>query len=116
MSKDKQKDIAHLLLTEHQLDVLCEIRQFLLIPHHVQQILSAYQAPTAPLVLPAYEDFLDLLNLARTKYPRIAHAISASMAILESYVNFARQTRVYALAMCTCYLVVSCSDCARAYY
>ena len=101
MSKDEQKDIKHLLLSRHQLEVLCEIRKFLLIPHRVQQILSAYQAPTAPLVLPAYEELLDLFKLARTNYPRIGHAISASMAILESYMGYTRQTRVYALAMCT---------------
>ncbi len=103
MSKDKQRDIAHLLLDKHQLKVLCEICQFLLIPHRVQQILSAYQAPTAPLVLPAYEELLDLFKLARTKYPRIGHVISASMAILESHMGYTRQTRVYALAMCMCY-------------
>ncbi len=43
--------------------------------------------------------FLDLLKLSRAKYTKIAHAISASIAILESYMTYTRRTQVYALAM-----------------
>ncbi|TBU21271.1 hypothetical protein BD311DRAFT_678802 [Dichomitus squalens] len=99
MEKEEQKDIAHYLLDKHELEVLSDIRSFLRIPHQVQQILSASHTATAPLVIPAYEDLLDLLKLARGHYPRIAHAISASASILESYMGYTRHTRVYALAM-----------------
>ncbi|KAM5532394.1 hypothetical protein V8D89_009926, partial [Ganoderma adspersum] len=99
LSKDSQKEIAHFRLSSHDLRVLDDIRGFLRIPHHVQQILSATQSPTAPLVLPTYEELLDLLKLARVKYAKLAHAIAASITILESYMKHTRRTRVYALAM-----------------
>ncbi|CDO76288.1 hypothetical protein BN946_scf184917.g4 [Trametes cinnabarina] len=91
-------EAAH-LLTPTELDVLEDIRGYLLIPHRVQELLSADQSPTASMVLPAYEELLDLLKLARSKYPKISHAIDASIAVLERYMGYTRQNRVYALAM-----------------
>ncbi|KAJ2994371.1 hypothetical protein NUW54_g7561 [Trametes sanguinea] len=62
-------------------------------------LLSAEQTPTASMVLPAYEELLELLGLARLKYPKIGHAIDASKSVLEQYMRYTRQNRVYALAM-----------------
>lgn len=100
-NKDEQADISHLRLNEHHLRVLNDICDFLRIPHQVQQILSSTNTPTAPLVIPTYERFLDLLKLARNKYSKIAHAILASITILKSYMTYTWCTRVYALAMGT---------------
>lgn len=101
MKKPDYDELAHHLLSEKELDVLTDIRGFLLIPHRVQELLSGDQTPTASMVLPAYEELLDLLKLARSKYPKIAHAIDASVSVLEQYLRYTRQTRVYALAMGT---------------
>ena len=99
MDKDEQINLDHLRLNGHHLRVLSDIREFLRIPHQVQQILSSTNTPTAPLILPTYETFRELLVLSRIKYSKIGHAISASIAILELYITYMHRTRVYALAM-----------------
>ncbi|KAJ2975727.1 hypothetical protein NUW54_g11681 [Trametes sanguinea] len=99
MNDPKQMDIAHYLLGATDLRVLEDIREFLLLPHLVQELLSAEQTPTASQALPAYERLLGLLKLAAKKHPKIAHGINASISALEQYMAYTRQTRVYALAM-----------------
>ncbi|EIW65092.1 uncharacterized protein TRAVEDRAFT_33747 [Trametes versicolor FP-101664 SS1] len=99
MKKPDYEELAHHLLSEKELDVLADVRGFLLIPHRVQELLSAEQTPTASMTLPAYEELLELLKLARSKYSKIAHGIEASISVLEQYLRYTRQTRVYALAM-----------------
>lgn len=97
----KQADLEHYLLSAKELEVLQDIRQFLRAPHLVQELLSGEQTPTASRALPAYERLLDMLKLARAKYPKIAHGIDASILALEQYMRYTRQTRAYALAMGT---------------
>ncbi|OJT10844.1 hypothetical protein TRAPUB_12620 [Trametes pubescens] len=99
MKKPNYEELACHLLSEKELDVLVDIRGFLLIPHRVQELLSADQTPTASMTLPAYEELLELLKLARDKYSKIVHGIEASISVLEQYLRYTRQTRVYALAM-----------------
>lgn len=99
MARPKQEDIAHLLLTEPQLEVLSDIREFLHLPHLVQELLSAEQTPTISQALPAYERLLNMLELSETSYPKISHAIRASATALRQYMRYTRQSRVYALAM-----------------
>ncbi|KAI0365534.1 hypothetical protein BV20DRAFT_1038887 [Pilatotrama ljubarskyi] len=87
------------LLSDKTLDVLADIREFLAIPHAVQELLSAENAPTASLVLRAYTDLIDILKDARSALPRVGHGIQAAISALEEYMAYTRQTRVYALAM-----------------
>ncbi|KAJ2973617.1 hypothetical protein NUW54_g12033 [Trametes sanguinea] len=72
------------LLSDKQLDVLSDIREFLSIP---------------PCSLPAYTELIEILKGAKAKLPRIAHGIQAAISALEEYMAYTRQTRVYALAM-----------------
>ncbi|KAF8831071.1 hypothetical protein HHX47_DHR1000060 [Lentinula edodes] len=51
------------------------------------------------VVLPLYEKLILELNAAKEDLPKISHAISASVAKLEEYLQYARQNRVYVLAM-----------------
>ncbi|OSD08725.1 hypothetical protein PYCCODRAFT_1356822 [Trametes coccinea BRFM310] len=87
------------LLSDKTLDVLSDIREFLAIPHAVQELLSAENTPTASLALPAYAELIDILKGAQEKLPRIRHGIQAAISALEEYMAYTRQTRVYALAM-----------------
>ncbi|KAI9058884.1 hypothetical protein FKP32DRAFT_1580955 [Trametes sanguinea] len=99
MESPRQSDISYHLLNEAELQVLQDIRGFLLLPHLVQELLSAEQTPTASQAIPAYERLLNILNLARIKYPKIAHGIEASITAIKQYMCYTRQTRAYALAM-----------------
>ena len=65
----------------------------------MQEYLSSDNAPTAPWVLSAYTEMLDMLELAKVRYPKIQHAIQASILALKKYMAYTRQTRAYALAM-----------------
>ncbi|KAI0349311.1 hypothetical protein OH77DRAFT_1582550, partial [Trametes cingulata] len=94
-----RKHDPDLLLSDKTLEVLCDIREFLAIPHAVQELLSAENAPTASLALPAYADLIEILKASQGKLPRIAHGIQAAISALEEYMAYTRQTRVYALAM-----------------
>ncbi|KAJ2985876.1 hypothetical protein NUW54_g9999 [Trametes sanguinea] len=87
------------LLSDKQLDVLSDIREFLSIPHAVQELLSSENAPTASLALPAYTELIEILKGAKVKLPHIGHGIQAAIGALEQYMAYTRQTRVYALAM-----------------
>ncbi|KAL7282477.1 hypothetical protein ACG7TL_003948 [Trametes sanguinea] len=87
------------LLSDKTLDVLQDIREFLAIPHAVQELLSAENTPTVSLVLPAYAELLEILRAAKSALPRISHGIQAAITALEEYMAYTRQTRVYALAM-----------------
>ncbi|KAI0726791.1 hypothetical protein C8Q72DRAFT_926324, partial [Fomitopsis betulina] len=84
----KQADLEHYLLSAKELEVLQDIHQFLRAPHLVQELLSGEQTPTASRALPAYERLLDMLKLARAKYPKIAHGIDASILALEQYMCY----------------------------
>ncbi|KAI1785697.1 hypothetical protein LXA43DRAFT_1099970 [Ganoderma leucocontextum] len=74
----KYQYLRHHWLNSHQLQVLQDIREFLLIPHNVQELVSGDQTPTAPL----YERLYQSLKKAVEAYPSIAHGIQASMAAL----------------------------------
>ncbi|CDO72044.1 hypothetical protein BN946_scf184943.g79 [Trametes cinnabarina] len=87
------------LLSDKTLDVLQDIREFLAIPHAVQELLSAENTPTVSLVLPAYAALLEILRAAKAALPRISHGIQAAITALEEYMAYTWQTRVYALAM-----------------
>ncbi|KAH9895281.1 ribonuclease H-like domain-containing protein, partial [Cubamyces lactineus] len=94
-----QKHDPDALLSDKTLQVLSDIREFLAIPHAVQELLSAEDTPTVSLALPAYANLIEILKGAQQKLPRISHGIQAAISALEEYMAYTRQTRVYALAM-----------------
>ncbi|KAI0355006.1 hypothetical protein OH77DRAFT_1404202 [Trametes cingulata] len=98
------------LLSDKTLDVLADIREFLAIPHAVQELLSAENTPTASLVLQAYTELIDLLKHSQSTLPRIGHGIQAAISALQEYMAYTRQTRVYALAMSTCFPPGACNN------
>ena len=87
------------LLSDAAIRALKDIRDVLRIPYSVQEYLSSDNAPTAPWVLSAYAEMLEMLELAKLKYPKLRHSIQASSLALKQYMAYTRQTRVYALAM-----------------
>ncbi|OJT08209.1 hypothetical protein TRAPUB_881 [Trametes pubescens] len=92
VGQPKQEDITHLLLSDTQLQVLQDIREFLHAPHSVQELLSAEQTPTISQALPAYKRLLTLLELAASSFPKISHAIQASIVALRQYVHALHST------------------------
>lgn len=99
LNKDGQASIEIHRLSDAQLDVLEDIRDFLRHPHLVQEVLSAQHTPTLSLVIPTYETLIANLKLLTKTLPRIAHAIRASIWKLEHYLKLTRKTHIYALAM-----------------
>ncbi|KII92966.1 hypothetical protein PLICRDRAFT_70282, partial [Plicaturopsis crispa FD-325 SS-3] len=96
---DKQRKISHRQLSVKEREVLHDIRQFLHAPHLVQELVSGQKTPTLSLVLPMYEELIDVLRELSEDLPRISHAINASILKLEQYLGKTRSTRIYALAM-----------------
>ncbi|KAH9937936.1 hypothetical protein B0H21DRAFT_698741 [Amylocystis lapponica] len=103
LNDPKHDDLRCHALDQKQMQVLDEIRQFLQLPHVVQELLSAEMTPTLSQALPAYEKLLRGLKgmLAPGKLGKLAHGISASIDKLQEYLLRARPTRMYSLAMST---------------
>jgi Rad3-related DNA helicase len=78
--------------------VLDKNRQFLALPHAVQELVSAEKTPT-PVMLPAYEELLHLVKLMKPPLPNIAHGINAAIEKLSAYFAKTQKTRMYALAL-----------------
>ena len=99
MNKSKQRDIACYNLTSDDLRVLADIRDFLAIPHDVQQLLSNEKTPTLSNVLPAYEELLCMLKDSVNDFPHLSQAIEVAVSKIEEYVCKAQKTRAYTLAI-----------------
>ncbi|KZT63538.1 hypothetical protein DAEQUDRAFT_680200, partial [Daedalea quercina L-15889] len=101
LKRPNQEAIQHNCLRQVSLELLCDIREFLQVPHLVQEVLSAQKTPTLSMALPGYEKLLAVLRLLKKKLWRIAHGIDACIKKLEEYLGKARQTDMYILAMST---------------
>ncbi|KAF5387624.1 hypothetical protein D9615_000715 [Tricholomella constricta] len=99
LEKPQYTDIQDLLLNDTQLRVLSDIRQFLYVFHTVQEIVSADKTPTLSKVLPLYEKLIMVLQDLKRVIPNLTHVISASEGKLVEYLEMARKTRIYSLAM-----------------
>lgn len=97
----KEQDINEPLLSGVEQRALTDICEFLAAPHAVQELLSAEKTPTLSLVLPMYEDLIQLLTAMLPKLGKIGHAIRTAILKLKEYLAKSRETRVYALAMST---------------
>ncbi|KAJ7659386.1 hypothetical protein B0H17DRAFT_1185541 [Mycena rosella] len=83
LSLDKYSELLYLLLTDLELQVLRDVRQFFQVPHVVQELVSAEKTPT----------------LCIRQLPKLGHAISAAIRKLEEYLALSRRAPIYALAM-----------------
>ncbi|KAI0053799.1 hypothetical protein FA95DRAFT_1481369, partial [Auriscalpium vulgare] len=96
---DSQDALRSRRMDEMDWKVLKDIREFLSIPHSVQQELSFEQTPTLPHVIPAYELLLTMLQDCRTTLPRISAAIDECIRKIQQYMNIERRKPIYALSI-----------------
>ncbi|TEB21112.1 hypothetical protein FA13DRAFT_1643511, partial [Coprinellus micaceus] len=86
-------------MSEEQFAVLNDIRQFLGLFHVVQELVSAEKTPTLSFVLPMYEKLLTMLDDLKCILPEIASAITSSQTKLRGYLNKARGSPAYTMAI-----------------
>ncbi|EAU93647.2 hypothetical protein CC1G_02877 [Coprinopsis cinerea okayama7 len=99
LSMEEWEDLAHLALSDQQVHALVQIRQFLEIPHTVQESLSAEKTPTLPVALPAYEDLLSVLKQFKRLFPDLREGVQASIDKLDEYFAKSRKTPIYTASM-----------------
>ena len=87
--------------TAIDIQVLCDVREFLYVFHVVQELVSAEKTPMLSIVLPMYEKLIIMLGDLKKKIPELSHAISASISKLEEYLTKSRTSKIYSLAMGT---------------
>ncbi len=92
-------DLAMYALSEMELTVLRDIREFLSYAHQVQELVSAEQTPTLSIVIPLYEELLTKLRRLTKEIPKLRHAIEASINKLEEYLAYSRKAKIYNLAI-----------------
>ncbi|KAJ8456137.1 hypothetical protein ONZ45_g18814 [Pleurotus djamor] len=90
-------ELQHHSLSPLELRILNDILKFLLCFHAIQQVVSAEKTPTLCLVLPLYDDLIQMLE--SLNLPELQHAISAAIQKLKEYLAMAQTTRLYTLAM-----------------
>jgi hypothetical protein len=100
LERPEQSDIADLVLDDMDLQVLSDIRKFLNVFHTAQQIVLAEKTPTLSIVIPIYERLITMLTDLKKHIPNLAHVINASIDKLREYMEKARSTKMYVLAMC----------------
>jgi hypothetical protein len=100
LERPEHSDIADLVLDDMDLQVLSDIRKFLNVFHTAQQIVSAEKTPTLSIVIPIYEQLISMLTDLKKHIPNLTHAINASIDKLKEYMEKARSTKMYVLAMC----------------
>lgn len=105
--KQQDKAIAKLALKPMELVVLADIRKFLQVPHVIQEIVSAEKTPTLSLVVPMYEQLIEMLRDLQIKLPKLAHAIQASISKLEEYMEKTRSTPMHIFAMGRLYIYLT---------
>ncbi|KAJ7059958.1 hypothetical protein C8F01DRAFT_989009, partial [Mycena amicta] len=86
--------------TEKQLQVLSDVRAVLSAAHFIQEIVSAEHTPTLSVVIPLYEMFRQLLTRdLKNTFPKLSHALDAAGRKLDGYLDKARASKIYGLAM-----------------
>ncbi len=117
LSKAKHKDLASFGLDDDKLLVLNDVRAWLKIMHTGQELLAAHKTPTLPLLLPVYEEMVNMLRDAILVHSGIQHAVSASVDKLLEYIRKCRKSRLYTFAMGTyskqVQIVHICSYCQK---
>ncbi|KAH9947390.1 hypothetical protein B0H21DRAFT_692005 [Amylocystis lapponica] len=98
LASPKQEKISGHALSAIDLRVISDIRDFLELPHLVQEYLSAEMTPTLSMVIPAYETLIEALKKLRVEKPEIQHGISACVARLDKYFVRVRKSKVCVIA------------------
>lgn len=91
--------LVDLALSEAQINVLTDIREFLSYCHTVQELVSAEHTPTLSIVIPLYEQLISKLRTAAEDLPKLHNIITASVNKLEEYLVYSRKAKVYNLAI-----------------
>ncbi|KAJ8090672.1 hypothetical protein PM082_018231 [Marasmius tenuissimus] len=65
----------------------------------IQESVSAERTPTLHLVIPLYEELLDILKSLKLKFPKLYHALDAAILKLDDYIKIARGSKIYGLAI-----------------
>ncbi|KAJ3770231.1 hypothetical protein FB446DRAFT_808879, partial [Lentinula raphanica] len=87
------------LFSSVDLQVLNDIREYLFAFHSIQELASSEKTPTLSIVLPLYEGLVDILGSLKVSLRNLSHVIDVSLNKLREYINKARTTRIYGLAM-----------------
>ncbi|KAF7318939.1 Dimer-Tnp-hAT domain-containing protein [Mycena chlorophos] len=99
LERPAQAAIKHLQLSSSQLQLLSDLQTILQPAHYAQELLSAEQAPTLSLALPAFELLLQAWLALQKIMPDFEHYIGVGVNKIIEYVNKGRKSRIYALAM-----------------
>ncbi|KAI0069744.1 hypothetical protein K474DRAFT_1609945, partial [Panus rudis PR-1116 ss-1] len=91
--------ISSMTLTPEDRRVLRDILLILRILHYTQSLLCGEKTPTLSFALPVYESLLTSWRELKSNLPQLAPYIDVGICKIEEYVNHARSTRAYALAM-----------------
>ncbi|KAI0790281.1 hypothetical protein BC629DRAFT_1287814 [Irpex lacteus] len=105
LSLPKHVDVAHHALTDTDIDVLEDIHDVLQKSADVQQAVSGETAPTVAFTFPVFEGLINSLMELVSDIPILQHYIKLNVLKLKQYFLKCRRTRIFALAMCTYYLL-----------
>ena len=104
MNKKEHSKIAKSTLNPKDREVLCNICEFLAMPHAAQELLLGEYTPTLCQVIPVYKELLQSLRELHLEKinqdkPQIGWAIAASIKKIEDYVSKAQKHHIYVIAM-----------------
>ncbi|KAK0502611.1 hypothetical protein EDD18DRAFT_1065161, partial [Armillaria luteobubalina] len=101
LSSDDFQDLArNNNISTHDWDLLDDM-----IPHQIQEHLSAEKTPTLCDMLPAFEAVSALWKAQRQEFPGLSHAIDAGLEKLSEYTELAHDVPAHMLAMGICHPV-----------
>ncbi|KAH9917776.1 ribonuclease H-like domain-containing protein, partial [Fomitopsis serialis] len=86
-------------LSDAEFDVLVDIHQVFAAPNAAQELLSAEKTPTLSMALPVFTELMDVWTEQTKTIPELQHYIDIGIDRVQKYVNIARSSQVYALAM-----------------
>ncbi|KAJ3845958.1 hypothetical protein EV368DRAFT_20144, partial [Lentinula lateritia] len=88
-----------ILISATDLEVLNDTWKYLFVFHSIQELTPTGKTLILSIILPLYEGLIEMLRLMKITLPNISHIIDVSLQKLCEYVDKARGTRIYALAM-----------------
>jgi hypothetical protein len=86
-------------LNVRETSVANDMRELLSYLHAAQEMLAGEQCPTLSFALPVFEDLFGALKDLRKPFPKLMHAIHASLEKLEKYRQECQRSHLYVLAM-----------------
>lgn len=95
----KYKELRKHELSELEIQVLVDIKDYLAFFHVVQEEVSAQKTPTLSVVLLLYEQLIQHLKNAKQLLPCLSHAMDTSIKKLNEYLAQSWKSCIYALAI-----------------